>query len=82
LSIAGQWQEIDCPNRPPPTGAFTFVEIDPDHALLFGGRVEETRMNHVYILDMRSMVSIYHVILPLQPTYWGVCRATIGNLLL
>ena len=53
----GQWQEIDCPNRPPPIGAFTFIEIDPDHALLFGGRVEETRMNHVYILNMKSMVS-------------------------
>ena len=56
--VAGQWQEIDYPNRPPPIGAFTFTKIDPDHALLFGGRVEETRMNHVYILDMRSMVSI------------------------
>jgi len=57
LYDTGQWQEIDCPNRPPPTGAFTFTEIDPDHALLFGGRVEETRMNHVYILDMKIMVS-------------------------
>jgi len=56
LPIVGQWKVIDCSNRPPTTGAFTFTEIDPDRALLFGGRVEHTRMNHVFILDMRSMV--------------------------
>ena len=56
LFLTGRWQEIDCSNRPPPTGAFTFTEIDQDHALLFGGRVEHTRMNHVFVLDMRSMV--------------------------
>ena len=56
LLIVGEWIEINCSNRPPPTGAFTFTKIDPDHALLFGGRVEHTRMNHVFILDMISMV--------------------------
>lgn len=56
------WREVGSSgNRPPPCDSFSLTVIDPQRALLFGGKKEKFSkqyFNHVYIWDLESMVSI------------------------
>ena len=58
ITCIGTW---NCPaitgEIPPPCALFTFTGIDERRAVLFGGFNEKQRhMNHVYIIDLHTMV--------------------------
>ena len=49
-------------NRPPPCDSFSLTVIDPQRALLFGGKKEKFSkqyFNLVYLLDLELMVSVH-----------------------
>ena len=57
---AGTWS---CPlttgDRPPPSGYFTFTEVDDSRVVMFGGYTGRYFLNDVYILDVRRWVCYY-----------------------
>ena len=61
----GLWMEVrSSGTRPPPCDSFSLTMIDPQRALLFGGKKEKFSkqyFNHVYFLDLELLVSVHCV---------------------
>ena len=69
ISTTGVWSSpATTGDRPPPCAGLTFTAVDDRRAVLFGGKNEEQgRMNHVFIIDLSTMVFVC------------VCCVDVGN---
>ena len=58
----GTWS---CPpttgDKPPPCAWFTFTKVDDSRVVMFGGFTDHSRINDVYILDVKRWVCYHKV---------------------
>ena len=83
LLVVGKWSFPEVTGkRPPPCSAFTLTMVDGHRAVLYGGCKDVVPFKHVYVLDIKRMVSAmqsstlfmttYRKVILLVGTYFGL----------